>query len=63
MIVIVQMILVSIYHMILKGENFNPSDYKSFKNPKPKAQSKYIEESAIELLKKSGYDVSLLTKT
>ena len=29
------MMLVSIYHMILTGETFNPSDYESFKNPKP----------------------------
>ena len=33
-IAIARMMLVSIYHMILT-ETFNPSDYESFKNPKP----------------------------
>ena len=61
-IAIARMMLVSIYHMILTGESFNPSDYESLKNPKPIVQSKFTEESAIEFLKKSGYDVSYLTK-
>ena len=61
-IAIARMMLVSIYHMILTGESFNLSDYESFKNPKPIVQSKFIEELAIEFLKKSGYDVSHLTK-
>lgn len=61
-IAIARMMLVSIYHMILTGEVFNPSDYESFKNPKPSVQPKMTEESAIEFLKKSGYDVSKLTK-
>ena len=34
-IAIARMMLTSIYHMILTGEVFNPSDYDSFKNPKP----------------------------
>ncbi|MGO5579006.1 IS110 family transposase, partial [Catenibacterium mitsuokai] len=34
-IAIARMMLVSIYHMILTGETFNPSDYESFRNPKP----------------------------
>ena len=61
-IAIARMILVSIYHMLLTGEAFNPSDYESFKNPKPANQTKLTEETAIEFLKKSGYDVSKLTK-
>lgn len=32
-IAIARMMLVSIYHMILTGEIFNPSDYQSFKAP------------------------------
>lgn len=57
------MMLVSIYHMILTGETFNPSDYESFKNPKPPIKQQVLpEESAIEFLKKSGFDVSKLTK-
>ena len=35
-IAIARMMLVSIYHMILTGEVFNPSDYQSFKAPKSK---------------------------
>ena len=62
-IAIGRMMLVSIYHMILTGERFNPSDYESFRNPKPTVQRKMTEESAIEFLKKSGYDVSKLTKS
>ena len=49
--------------MILTGEKFNPSDYESFRNPKPPIkQQNLTEESAIEFLKKSGFDVSKLTK-
>lgn len=62
-IAIARMILVSIYHMILTGKTFNPSDYESFKNPKPTNQTKLTEESAIEFLKQSGFDVSKLTKS
>ena len=62
-IAIARMMLVSIYHMILTGETFNPSDYESFRNPKPPIkQQDLTEESAIEFLKKSGFDVSKLTK-
>lgn len=61
-IAIARMMLVCIYHMILTGEKFNPSDYESFRNPKPLIKEKISEESAIEFLKKSGYDVSKLTK-
>ncbi|MFR4835697.1 MAG: IS110 family transposase [Catenibacterium sp.] len=62
-IAIARMMLVSIYHMILTGETFNPSDYESFKNPKPPIKQQVLtEESAIEFLKKSGFDVSKLTK-
>lgn len=61
-IAIARMMLVSIYHMILTGEKFNPSDYESFKNPKPSKKVHITEETAIEFLKKSGFDVSKLTK-
>ncbi|MZT11885.1 IS110 family transposase, partial [Catenibacterium sp. co_0103] len=62
-IAIARMMLVSIYHMILTGGIFNPSDYESFKNPKPPIKQQILtEESAIEFLKKSGFDVSKLTK-
>ena len=62
-IAIARMMLVSIYHMILTGETFNPSDYESFRNPNPPIKQQVLtEESAIEFLKKSGFDVSKLTK-
>ena len=37
-IAIARIMLVCIYHMILTGEKFNPSDYESFKNPKLKSR-------------------------
>ena len=61
-IAIARMILVSIYHMILTGESFNPSDYQSFKAPNSKKVIELTKESAIEFLRKSGFDVSKLTK-
>lgn len=57
-IAIARMMLVCIYHMILTGETFNPSDYESFKNPKPKKEkNQYTVESALEFLKSQGIDV------
>lgn len=61
-IAITRMMLVSVYHMILTGEVFNPSEYQSFKAPKSKQHMELTEESAIEFLRKSGFDVSKLTK-
>ena len=52
--------LVSICHMILTRERSNPSDYQLFKAPNSKENIKLIEESAIEFLRKSGFDVSKL---
>lgn len=58
-IAIARMILVSIYHMILTGEKFNPSDYESFKNPKQrKEKNNYTVETALDFLKSQGFDVS-----
>lgn len=57
-IAIARMMLVSIYHMILTGEKFNPSDYESFKNPKPqKEKNNYTVETALDFLKSQGFDV------
>ena len=61
-IAIARMMLVCIYHMILTGEVFNPSDYQSFKATDSKKGIALTEESAIEFLRKSGFDVSKLTK-
>ena len=60
-IAIARMMLVSIYHMILTGEKFNPSDYESFKNPKPqKEKNNYTVETALDFLKSQGFDVSTI---
>lgn len=58
-IAIARMMLVSIYHMILTGETFNPSDYKSFKNPRPKNNDKLTVEIATQFLKNLRYEVNL----
>ena len=60
-IAIARMMLVSIYHMILTGEKFNPSDYESFKNPKSQREkNNYTVETALDFLKSQGFDVSLI---
>lgn len=57
-IAIARMMLVSIYHMILTGEEFNPCDYGSFMNPKPNTNPSLTVEKALEFLKQSGIDIS-----
>ena len=58
-IAIARMMLTSIYHMILTGEQFNPSDYESFKDPKQKnIKPNYSIESALEYLQSQGFDTS-----
>lgn len=60
-IAIARMMLVSIYHMILTGEEFNPSDYESFTNPKPKKNKDLTVEKALEFLVSQGYDTSKIS--
>ena len=43
-IAIARMMLVSIYHMILTGEEFQPTDYESFMNPKSNDTQSLIVE-------------------
>ncbi len=57
-IAIARMLLVSIYHMLLTGEEFNPSDIESFKNPKPKEPIKFTVDSALAFLEQSGINIS-----
>lgn len=57
-IAIARMLLVSIYHMLLTGEDFNPSDIDSFKNPKPNQPVKLTADIALQFLEQSGYDIS-----
>lgn len=56
-IAIARMLLVCIYHMTKTGENFNPSDYDSFKNPKP-VKNKMTPEKALAYLESIGVDIS-----
>lgn len=57
-IAIARMMLVSIYHMILTGEEFQPCDYESFMDPKPNANPSLTVEKALNFLKQSGIDIS-----
>ena len=60
-IAIARMILVSIYHIILNGETFNPYDIDELSNPisKEQASSKSLnEEDALIYFKSLGYIVS-----
>lgn len=57
-IAIARMILVSIYHMLLKMESFNPSDYDDFMNPKPRKE--ITVEKALNYLIAQGIDTSVL---
>lgn len=57
-IAIARMMLVCIYHMILTGEEFNPCDYESLTNPKPKKEPIMTVESALQFLKDSNFDFS-----
>lgn len=57
-IAIARMLLVSIYHMLLTGEVFKPSDIESFKNPKLVQSIKLTPDIALQFLQQSGYDVS-----
>ncbi len=52
------MMLVSIYHMILTGEEFNPCDYESFMNPKTNDNQSLTVEKALNFLKRFGIDIS-----
>ena len=62
-IAIARMILVSIYHMIETGESFNPSDYESLMNPKPKKNKELTLDKALSFLQSQGYDISSILMT
>ena len=59
-IAITRMMLISIYHMILTGESFNPSDYEELMNPKPRKPREFTIESAVDFLKSSGADINTI---
>jgi len=58
-IAIARMMLVCIYHMILTGETFNPSDYEELQNPKPARQEMTVS-NALAFLEAQGFDISKL---
>jgi len=60
-IAIARMMLTCIYHILVTGEVFNPSDYGEFKSPIPRKQV-LSDETAIAFLAAQGYDISTLTK-
>lgn len=60
-IAIARMMITCIYHLILTGEIFNPSDREELYTPAPRKQI-LNEESAIAFLAAQGYDVSALVK-
>jgi hypothetical protein len=53
-------LLVSIYHMVLTGEIFNPSDYETFQNKQPKKKANITTTEALEHLKSLGVDISTI---
>lgn len=57
-IAIARMMLISVYHMILTGEEFNSCDYEPFMNPKPNNNQSLTVEKALEFLKQSGVDIA-----
>ena len=59
-IAIARMMLICIYHMILTGESFHPSDYEELMNPKPRKPKEYTIESAMDFLVSSGVDLDTI---
>lgn len=56
------MILVSVYNILKKKEEFNPSDYEEVMNPTKKAK-KVSEQDAIRTLESLGYNINQITRT
>ena len=57
-IAIARMMLVAIYHILLTGETFNPSDIEEIHNPKTSKNKTLTVESALTFLKEQGLDIS-----
>lgn len=60
-IAIARKLLVSIYHMILTGEIFNPSDYEETTKPKPSKNKNISKEEALAVLQNLGFDISSIS--
>ena len=59
-VAIARMMMICIYHMILTGEEFRPSDYEELMNPKPKKFKELSVSDAIAFLKESGIDIETI---
>ena len=59
-IAIARMMLICIYHMILTGESFHPSDYEELMNPKPRKPKELTIKSAVDFLVSSGVDLDTI---
>ena len=57
-IAIARMMLIAIYHILLTGETFNPSDIEEIHNPKTSKNKTLTVESALTFLKEQGLDIS-----
>lgn len=57
-IAIASMMLVTIYHILLTGETFNPSDIEEIHNPKTSKNKTLTIESTLTFLKEQGLDIS-----
>lgn len=55
-VAIARMMLISIFHMILTGESFKPTDYEEPMNPKPHKPRLTVKD-AVDFLKQSGEDL------
>lgn len=66
-IAIARKMLVSIYHMIITGEVYNPVDYDTYDKPESKTSknknNNITVEEALELLKSKGYNTNSLQIT
>ena len=59
---IARMILISVYNILKKKEEFKPSDYEDVMNPSKKAK-KVSEHDAIRVLESLGYNIDQITRT
>ena len=60
-IAIARMMMVCIYHMIIRQEAFNPGDFEEVMTPQ-EYRPKLNEEIVFQFLQKQGYDTSVLVK-
>lgn len=60
-IAIARMLLTSIYHMLLTGESFNPSDYFTYQKSSSNKLVVLTPEIAIQFLQSQGIDISSIS--